>query len=916
MLKRIKLTFVGGDISEKSKLLEKLQQLKYEGNFFTFFTKYQTLMTQVSVRGSGITDTLIMQFLMKLPASLNSVIYPHMKSLEEASTRDTNYNILWNTIYEDLLNFLISCGWFKPNMTSKKKNTIMNDNFAMQVNNKCWKCGQEGHFRKDCPKKVKKQSWMVKSSSSITNILLDSGASQHICGELDLFESLEDIEPEEVVTANGILVFSKVGNIHIELDNGLEVELKNVAYWKNAPFLLSVGKLVEKGLNIDFTSNSAIISSQNDTLYVAKKVDMVYHICMKSKPQKPKKVVMLSTRVWHSRLGHCGQEKFKLTLPKQEGIDNFYKNNCVGCLTGKTHRLPIPKKNPAKNSYAPLNILVGDCVGPYPQSTNKKRGALIVGDYETQFLWVEPFYKKSEVPELLIALVKRLLTKFPGKISEFRSDNGTEFKNKKLDRFFKDLGIEQRFSIPYVHEMNGKAENNNRILIEGSRAMLITSQLSKGYWSYAIQTMAHVYNRTVLPKYKKTPWELLFGYPPTIEHLRVFGVVGYAHISRETRSKLDPTAYPARFLGYASDSIGYIVEDLQSKRVTYTRSFFCNEENFLAPESPMLLGSTGQYVDPSTLTTSLTTDNNLLFEVEENIPSDFEYIETDNIEEEHIENIDTDSTNNNIEAFPPLVGENTDTLQSNSITTEENLTEEELSLDQEAEDISNSPVDNEEEVSSNPPNTEDPIYWEVSKENIIGEGRTRSAYASIVEELSNKVQQFKLAFNVELKKALSAKGYHSYKEAVSSNANWEEAYLKEIRKLEEKGQLKVVNKEKFMKPIPFIEVLTEKFDNVLGQTKLKVRLAARGDLQANKPSDCYSPSVGASEMRLFIIVAKSLGLYLLQGDCPAAYLNGRLKEPVYLYLPEGHPQNDGTNKLVYECPASIYGLCISGKVWY
>ena len=33
-----------------------------------------------------------------------------------------------------------------------------------------------------------------------------------------------------------------------------------------------------------------------------------------------------------------------------------------------------------------------------------------------------------------------------------------------------------------------------------------------------------------------------------------------------------------------------------------------------------------------------------------------------------------------------------------------------------------------------------------------------------------------------------------------------------------------------MKPLPFVEVLTQKVDNATGQLKLKVRLAARGDL--------------------------------------------------------------------------------------
>ena len=49
----------------------------------------------------------------------------------------------------------------------------------------------------------------MKFSSSITNILLDPCASQHTCGENDLFEKLEDVEPEEVVTANGIFSLSK-----------------------------------------------------------------------------------------------------------------------------------------------------------------------------------------------------------------------------------------------------------------------------------------------------------------------------------------------------------------------------------------------------------------------------------------------------------------------------------------------------------------------------------------------------------------------------------------------------------------------------------------------------------------------------------------------------------------------------------
>ena len=57
-------------------------------------------------------------------------------------------------------------------------------------------------------------------------------------------------------------------------------------------------------------------------------------------------------------------------------------------------------------------------------------------------------------------------------------------------------------------------------------------------------------------------------------------------------------------------------------------------------------------------------------------------------------------------------------------------------------------------------------------------------------------------------------------------------------------------------------------------------------------------------------------MYVCQCDCPSAYLNGRLPENIYLYLPEGHEKKNKENSVVYSCPSSIYGLAVAGRVWY
>ena len=270
---RIKKTFVGSPVAEKSRLLRDLARIRYTGNFFSFFTVYQSCMSQVASRGGGITDTIIMQFLHKLPNSLNNIVYIHMQQIENA-TDDTNFNDLWLTIYDNLVSYLISCGWFKP---QQEKNETA---FSATKQIKCWNCGKNGHVKKNCQektvenqerdqdKKPENQNWMMQSINDNVEILLDSGASQHTCGYKEKFKNMRSIEPEQILTANGIITFNTIGSIDLVLDNGLNVTLHDVAYWPSAPFLVSVSRLADKNIEVNFLKDHANISKNGTSLSV------------------------------------------------------------------------------------------------------------------------------------------------------------------------------------------------------------------------------------------------------------------------------------------------------------------------------------------------------------------------------------------------------------------------------------------------------------------------------------------------------------------------------------------------------------------------------------------------------------------------------------------------------------------------
>jgi IS30 family transposase len=57
---------------------------------------------------------------------------------------------------------------------------------------------------------------------------------------------------------------------------------------------------------------------------------------------------------------------------------------------------------------------------------------------------------KSETQEVLKKFLKRVQNEFDAKVKRIKNDNGTEFKNTKVEDFLDEERIKHEFSTPYT----------------------------------------------------------------------------------------------------------------------------------------------------------------------------------------------------------------------------------------------------------------------------------------------------------------------------------------------------------------------------------------------------------------------------------------------------------------------------------
>ncbi|KAE9007452.1 hypothetical protein PR001_g16969 [Phytophthora rubi] len=98
------------------------------------------------------------------------------------------------------------------------------------------------------------------------------------------------------------------------------------------------------------------------------------------------------------------------------------------------------------------------------------------------------------------------------------------------------------------------------------------------WWAEAVSTAVYLINRsTNTERSGVTPYQVSFKVKPEMEHLRVFGSPGYAHIDDVKRTKLESKSFRCMFLGYAENAKGYRVYDLDAAKVKVSRSVKLDE---------------------------------------------------------------------------------------------------------------------------------------------------------------------------------------------------------------------------------------------------------------------------------------------------------------------------------------------------
>nr|GEY03030.1 hypothetical protein [Tanacetum cinerariifolium] len=783
---------------------------------------------------------------------------------------------------------------------------------------------------KAAKKKVPVSNPTINKSLVVQIVLwyLDSGCSKHITGDrsqlinfVQKFLSTVKFRNDHVVKIMGYGDY-KIGNVTISRVYFVEGLGHN---------LFSVGQFCDSDLEGAFRQHTCFIrnldvvdlltGSRGNNLYTLSLQDMMASspICLLSKASKTK------FWLWHHRLSylnfgainHLARHGLVRGLPKLK----FEKDHlCSARAMGKSTKKSYKPKSKDTNQEK-LYLLHMDLCGPMrTESVNGKKFILIIVDSYSRFTWVKFLRSKDEASDFIIKFLKMIQVRLKVLIRHIRTDNRIEFVNQTLSDYDKEVGISHETSVARSLQQNGVVERRNRTLIEAARTMLIYAQALLFLWVEAVTTTCYTQNRSIIRlRHEKTPYELLHNKLHDLSFLYVFGALCYPTNDSENLGKLQPKADIGIFIGYAPTKKAFRIYNRRTRRIVETIHVDFNELTDMASEQSSS-GPALNEMTPATISSGLVqksssstpyvppsrNDWDLLFQpmFDELLNPSPSVVHQD---PEVIAPID--------DVIPPVQDDSTGLPSSTMV-------------DQDAPSTSKSHTTTEIQSSVIPQEVEeDNLDIEVAhmgNDSLLGVPITEvtSAQSSStisphqIVPVSTRFQLHEQALFCYYDAFLSLVEPKTYKDALTQSC-WIEAMQEELNEFERLEVWELVPHPDKVMVITLKWIYKVELDKLGGILKNKAHLVARSYRQEEGIDfeESFALVARLEAIRIFLAYAAHKNMVVYQMDVKTAFLNGNLREEVYVSQSDGFVDQDNPNH-VYKLKKALYGLKQAPRAWY
>ncbi|GJY26087.1 retrovirus-related pol polyprotein from transposon TNT 1-94 [Tanacetum coccineum] len=346
--------------------------------------------------------------------------------------------------------------------------------------------------------------------------------------------------------------------------------------------LFSVGQFYDADLEVAFRKSTCYIHDlKGNDLLISSLGTGLYSITLQD-TSTPNPICLMAKAtssqawLWHLHLSHLNFNTINL-LSKNDiviGIPKlkFFKDHlCSSCELGKAKQKSFHTKT-TLSSKRWLQILHMDLCGPMRvESFNGKKYVLVIFDDYSRYTWTYFLRSKDETPEVLIDFLRLVQRGLHAQVRTVRTDKGMEFLNKTLHAYFATEGLRHGTSTARTPKQNGFVKRQNRTLVEAARTMLSAAKVPLFFWAKAIATACFTQNRSlVIPRHEKTPYHIINGRKLSVKFFHIFGSLCYIIRDGENLDKMKEKGDACIFVGYSTQSRAYRVYNERTRVIVET----------------------------------------------------------------------------------------------------------------------------------------------------------------------------------------------------------------------------------------------------------------------------------------------------------------------------------------------------------